>query len=140
MNVPFPATSVEIAAIRRRYLWMATSIFFLDLAITVIFMTASGSWASGWRQVGSSLLLLLGVNWLVVRYLFEPIRRYLDGKIPFEDIQRRLTQLPSSISPTPTSSSATTSPASAPSSSGTMAVTSACFSAATRLNSWWRCW
>lgn len=94
MNVPVAATSTEIAAIRRRYLWMATSIFFLDLAIAVIFMATSGSWGSAWRQVGSSLLLLLGVNWLVVRYLFEPIQRYLDGKIPFEDIQRRLTQLP----------------------------------------------
>ncbi len=94
MNVPVPATSAEVAAICRRYLWMATSVFFLDFAITVIFMAASGSWASGWRQVGSGLLLLLGANWLVVRHLFEPIQRYLDGKIPFEDIQRRLTQLP----------------------------------------------
>ncbi|MDP2378725.1 adenylate/guanylate cyclase domain-containing protein [Reyranella sp.] len=94
MNVPVPATSTEIAAIRRRYLWMATSVFFLDLAIAVIFMATSGSWGSAWRQVGSSLLLLLGVNWLVVRHLFEPVRLYLDGNIPFENIQRRLTQLP----------------------------------------------
>ncbi|MGQ0582625.1 MAG: adenylate/guanylate cyclase domain-containing protein [Reyranella sp.] len=94
MNVPVPATPAEIAAIRRRYLWMATSVFFLDFAITVIFMATTGSWASGWRQVGSGLLLLLGVNWLVARHLFEPIQRYLDGKVPFEDIQRRLTQLP----------------------------------------------
>ena len=88
------ATPADIIAIRRRYLWMATSVFFLDLAITVIFMMASGSWASSWRQVGVSLLLLLGVNWLVVRYLFEPIRRYLEGDLTFGDIQRRLTQLP----------------------------------------------
>jgi class 3 adenylate cyclase len=94
MSVPVPATSTEIAAIRRRYLWMATSVFFLDLAITVIFMAASGAWLNAWRSVGIGVLLLLGVNWLVVRRLFEPVRRYLEGKIPFEDIQRRLTQLP----------------------------------------------
>jgi class 3 adenylate cyclase len=90
MTIP----SREIAAIRRRYLWMATSVFFLDLAITVIFMATSGTWASGWRQVGISLLLLLCANWLIVRSIFEPIRRYLEGGLPFDDIQRRLTQLP----------------------------------------------
>ena len=31
------ATAAEIAGLRRRYLWMAMSIFVLDLAITVIF-------------------------------------------------------------------------------------------------------
>jgi class 3 adenylate cyclase len=81
-----------IAAIRTRYLWMATSVF--DLTITLIFMTTSGTWGSAWRQVGISVVLLLGVNWLVVRSLFEPIRRYLDGDLPFDAIQRRLTQLP----------------------------------------------
>lgn len=94
MNVPVPATSAEIAAIRRRYLWMATSVFFLDLAITVIFMAATGTWLNAWRSAGIGVVLLLGVNWLVVRHLFEPVRRYLEGSILFEDIQRRLTQLP----------------------------------------------
>ena len=38
MQDPVPATAAEIASIRRRYLWMATSVFFLDLAITLIFL------------------------------------------------------------------------------------------------------
>jgi class 3 adenylate cyclase len=88
------AAPAAIAAIRRRYLWMATSIFFLDLAIIVIFMAASGSWANAWRSAGIGVLLLLVANWLIARHLFEPIRRYLEGSLPFEDIQRRLTQLP----------------------------------------------
>lgn len=94
MNVPVPATSAEIAAIRRRYLWMATSVFFLDLAITLVFTTSSGAWDNAWRSIGSGVALLLVVNWLFDRQLFEPIRHYLEGRIPFEDIQRRLTQLP----------------------------------------------
>lgn len=94
MNTPVPATPAEIAAIRRRYLWMATSVFFLDLVITVIFMTASGTWSNAWRSVGIALLLLFVVNWLVARHLFEPIRSYLEGRLPFADIQRRLTRLP----------------------------------------------
>ncbi|MDP1839010.1 MAG: adenylate/guanylate cyclase domain-containing protein [Reyranella sp.] len=94
MNVPVPATSAEIAAIRRRYLWMATSVFFLDLAITLTFTASSGAWDNAWRSIGIGVTLLLVVNWLYDRYLFEPIRHYLEGRVPFEDIQRRLTQLP----------------------------------------------
>jgi class 3 adenylate cyclase len=94
MTTSTAISSREIAAIRRRYLWMATSVFFLDFAITVIFMGTSGTWASAGRQVGISLMFLLGVNWLVVRSIIEPIRRYLRGDLPFDDIQRRLTQLP----------------------------------------------
>lgn len=89
-----PPTPAEIASIRRRYLWMATSVFFLDLAITLVFTTSSGAWDNAWRSIGISVALLLVVNWLFDRYLFEPIRHYLEGRIPFEDIQRRLTQLP----------------------------------------------
>ena len=88
------ATATEIASISRRYLWMATSVFFLDLAITVVFMALSGSWLNAWRSVTIGIALLLVVNWLVARWLFTPIRRYLAGEIPFEAIQRRLTQLP----------------------------------------------
>ena len=88
------ATATEIASISRRYLWMATSVFFLDLAITVVFMALSGSWLNSWRSVTIGVALLLVVNWLVARWLFTPIRRYLAGEIPFEAIQRRLTQLP----------------------------------------------
>jgi class 3 adenylate cyclase len=89
-----PATAAEIASIRRRYLWMATSVFLLDLAITVIFTATAGSWSNLWRSAGTGFVLLLGANWLIARWMFEPIRRYLEGRIPFEDIQRRLTQLP----------------------------------------------
>ena len=77
MTVPVPATSAEIAAIRRRYLWMATSVFFLDLAITLVFTTSSGAWDNAWRSIGIGVALLLVVNWLYDRYLFEPIRHYL---------------------------------------------------------------
>ncbi len=88
------ASAIEIAALRRRYLWMATSIFFLDLAITLIFSATTGSWNNFWRSEGAGVLLLGGLNWLIARQLFEPIRRFLAGELPFDDIQRRLTQLP----------------------------------------------
>ena len=84
----------EIARLRQRYLWMANSVFFLDLAITLTFAAVSGSWNNLWRSEGAGILLLGLGNWLVARRLFEPIRRYLAGDVPFEDIQRRLTQLP----------------------------------------------
>ena len=88
------ATATEIADLRRRYLWMATSIFFLDLAITLIFSAAMGSWNNFWRSEGMGIVLLGAANWLIARRLFEPIRRFLAGELPFDDIQRRLTQLP----------------------------------------------
>jgi class 3 adenylate cyclase len=88
------ATPAEIAALRRRYLWMATSIFFLDLGITVIFMVMSGAWGNAWRTVGAGVILLLAFNWMISRRLFAPIQDYLEGRVPFASIQRRLTQLP----------------------------------------------
>jgi class 3 adenylate cyclase len=88
------ATASEVAALRRRYLWMAVSIYFVDLAITLIFAATTGSWANFWRSEGIGLLLMLGANWLIARRLFEPIRRFLVGEMPFDDVQRRLTQLP----------------------------------------------
>jgi class 3 adenylate cyclase len=94
MSMLDPATPATIAAIRRRYLWMATSIFFLDLAITLIFNAAAGSWANLWRTAGIGVLLMLGANWLIARWLFEPIRHYLEGRRSFESVERRLTQLP----------------------------------------------
>jgi len=94
MSTPEPATPAAIAAIRRRYLWMATSIFFLDLGITVIFLAANDAWANLWTSDAIGVVLLLGVNWLIARRLFEPIRRFLASEVPFEDVQRRLTQLP----------------------------------------------
>jgi len=84
----------EIAGLRRRYLWMAVSIFFIDLIITLIFSATAGSWNNLWRSEGIAVLLLLGGNWLIARYLFEPIRQFLVGELPFDLIQRRLTQLP----------------------------------------------
>jgi class 3 adenylate cyclase len=94
MSALEPATPAAIAAIRRRYLWMATSIFFLDLAITVMFTTVNGTWFNLWRTGGIGVVLLLGVNWLLARWLFEPIRHYLEGRASFESAERRLTQLP----------------------------------------------
>jgi class 3 adenylate cyclase len=88
------ASPVEIAAIRRRYLWMATSIAFVSLAINVIFAATTDSWSSLWRPASSTILLLGGANWLIARRLFELIRRFLAGEIAFDDVQRRLTQLP----------------------------------------------
>ena len=88
------ATAAEIAALRRRYLWMATSIFFLDLGITLTFMLLSGSWTNGWRAVISGVVFLLAINWLISRWLYQPIQAFLEGKLPFAAIQRRLTQLP----------------------------------------------
>ncbi len=84
----------EIAAIRRRYLWMAVSIFFLDLGIALIFRLVNGDWAQIWLPVTPGVVLLLGVNWWISRRRFEPIHRFLEGEIPFEQAERRLTQLP----------------------------------------------
>jgi class 3 adenylate cyclase len=88
------ATPQEIAAMRRRYLWMAVSVYFLDLIITLIFTATASSWNNLWRSAGIAVILLLGGNWLIARQLFEPIRRFLAGELPFDSIQRRLTQLP----------------------------------------------
>src|SRR5262245_38531424 len=89
-----PATAGEIARLRRRYLWMATSVAFLDLAITLMFSAATNAWPNLWRSAGAGLVLLLGVNWLIARQLFEPIRLFLEGRATFESVERRLTQLP----------------------------------------------
>jgi len=94
MNAPTPATPAEITAIRRRYLWMATSIFFLDLTITLIFSAAFSTWPGLWRTAGIGVVLMLGANWLIARRLFEPIRLFLEGRASFESAERRLTQLP----------------------------------------------
>ncbi len=89
-----PAAAADIAAIRRRYLWMATSVAVLSLTINVIFAATTDSWSSLWRPASSTILLLGGANWLIARQLFDPIRRFLVGEIAFDDVQRRLTQLP----------------------------------------------
>ena len=90
------ATPAEIAAIRRRYLLMATSIFVLDLAITLIFIGRRRRLGqSAGAPVGIGVVLLLGVNWLLAALAVRadpalPRRqRVLRGAS-----QRRLTQLP----------------------------------------------
>jgi class 3 adenylate cyclase len=88
------ATTAEIAALRRRYLLMATSIFALDLAITVTYSVLSGAWENAWRTIGAGVIMLLAFNWTISSRLFAPIQAYLEGKTSFDSIQRRLTQLP----------------------------------------------
>src|SRR5687768_8193701 len=92
MNVP--ATPAEIAAIRRRYLLMAVSAAGVDIAFNLVFVAMQGAWGYAPRSVGISLVLLLGVNYLVASRLFAPIALYLEGKSSFEQAQRRITQLP----------------------------------------------
>ncbi|MBS0526958.1 MAG: HAMP domain-containing protein [Proteobacteria bacterium] len=88
------ASAEEIARLRRRYLRMAVSICALDIGISVIFRIVNGGWEGLWISVVPSLVLLLGVNWLLAGRLFEPIRRFLKDEAKFEEIERRLTQLP----------------------------------------------
>ncbi len=89
-----PATAAEIASIRRRYLWMATSVGFIDIGIALIFIVLVGGWAYAPRSLGMGIALLFVVNFLLARQLFIPIQRYLRGEATFEATQRRLTQLP----------------------------------------------
>jgi class 3 adenylate cyclase len=89
-----PVTAAEIASIRRRYLLMATSATWLAVAISAVFAATTGSWPSLLRSAACSILLLLVINGLIARQLFKPIERFLKGELPFDDIQRRLTQLP----------------------------------------------
>ncbi len=84
----------EIAALRRRYLLMATSALPLDIAFTLVFIVMTGAWSFAPRSLGAAVVLLGGVNYLLARRLFAPIERYLKGEVKFDDIQRRLTQLP----------------------------------------------
>jgi len=88
------ATAAEVATLRRRYLWMAVSIFFFDFGISVIFRLVNGGWEGLWISAGPSVVLLLGVNCLLARRRFEPIHRFLKGEATFESAERRLTQLP----------------------------------------------
>ena len=87
------ATPAQIAAMRRRYLVMATSVFWLDLAIVVIFNAASDAAHNIWRSAISSVLML-AIIYLYSSWLFQPVRLFLEGKASFESAQRRLTQLP----------------------------------------------
>jgi len=94
MSPPGLVSPAERTRLRRRYLWMTTSIFFLDLGIALIFRAVNGEWQLFWVPVAPGVVLLLGVNWLLARRLYEPIERFLAGQATFETIERRLTQLP----------------------------------------------
>ena len=87
-------TAADALRLRRRYMLMALSIFVLDLAIIIGFSFVSGTWSNLWRTVGMGVVFLLIVNWAVAGWLFRPIDDYLHGRLPFDAIQRRLTQLP----------------------------------------------
>jgi class 3 adenylate cyclase len=84
----------NIAAIRRRYLLMATSCAWLDVVFTLVFIVMTGAWGFAPLSFGVGLALLLGVNWFLSTLRFRPIERYLRGETSFEETQRRLTQLP----------------------------------------------
>jgi class 3 adenylate cyclase len=84
----------DTSALRRRYLLMATSALPVDIAFTLVFIVMTGAWSFAPRSLGAAVILLGGVNYLLARRLFAPIERYLQGEAKFEDIQRRLTQLP----------------------------------------------
>jgi class 3 adenylate cyclase len=84
----------EITALRRRYLLMATSALPLDIAFTLVFIVMTGAWSFAPRSLGGSVVLLGFVNYFLASRLFTPIDRYLRGEAKFDDVQRRLTQLP----------------------------------------------
>jgi class 3 adenylate cyclase len=88
-----PATPAQIAAMRRRYLVMATLVVYLDLAIVVMFNVAADAADNIWRSALGTLAMLV-VLFFAARWLFEPVRLFLEGKASFESAQRRLTQLP----------------------------------------------
>lgn len=88
------ATASEIAGLRRRYLLRTVSAAGIDIIFTAVFVTFADAWAYAPRSIAVGLFLLLGVNALICRRLFVPIEEYLSGKRSFEDVERRITQLP----------------------------------------------
>ncbi|WP_395712167.1 adenylate/guanylate cyclase domain-containing protein [Reyranella sp.] len=88
------ASATAVAAIRRRYLLMATSCAGIDVAFSLVFYALNGVWSSAPRSIGTGLLVFLGVNYFLSSRLFAPIERYLAGNARFEETQRRITQLP----------------------------------------------
>ena len=73
---------------------MAVSAAGVDIAFNLIFVALNGAWSFAPRSVGISVILLVGVNYLVASRLFAPIELYLKAKGTFEQAQRRITQLP----------------------------------------------
>ncbi len=88
------ATAAEIANLRRRYLYMATSIFFLDLAITVIFMVLSDAWGNAPAYGGRGRDPVAGLQLDDLQPIVRADRGYLENRRCLSSIQRRLTQLP----------------------------------------------
>ena len=88
------ATASEIGSLRRRYLLRAVSAAGVDIVFTGVFVAFADAWAYAPRSIAVGLFLLLGVNALVCRRLFIPIEEYLSGRRSFEDVERRITQLP----------------------------------------------
>lgn len=88
------ATAPEIASVRRGYLLITVSAAPVDFLFTLGFLWLTGAWDFAPRSLGVGLLFMLGVNYLLAQRLFEPIRRFLVGEASFDDIQRRITQLP----------------------------------------------
>ena len=80
-------------SIKRRYYLLMLSVFLVDMVVSGIFMTLTGSWHLASRIIVSSALVLLVVNFLLAQWQFAPIARFLDGKIEFAAIERRMTQL-----------------------------------------------
>jgi HAMP domain-containing protein len=88
------ATAAEIASIRRRYLWMAGSAALIDAVFTLVFILLTGAWGFAPRSFAIGLTFMLGANLVLADRLFRPIQDFLEGRAAFEDVQRRVTQLP----------------------------------------------
>lgn len=88
------ASAKAVAAMRQRYLLMATSCAAIDVAFSLVYYTLYGVWSSAPLNIGLGLLFFLGVNYVLSVRLFAPIERYLSGGASFEETQRRITQLP----------------------------------------------
>ena len=94
MDVSVAATPAEVAAIRRRYLLMMASVYVVDLAFSLIYLSQSGNWSYGPYTLIPGAVVLLGANLPLATALFRPIDRFLRGDATFESAQRRITQLP----------------------------------------------
>jgi class 3 adenylate cyclase len=88
------ATASEIAGLKRRYLLRTISAAGVDIVFTGVFVSFADAWAYAPRSLAIGLFLLLGVNYLVCRRLFVPLEEYLSGRRRFEEVERRITQLP----------------------------------------------
>lgn len=94
MSVPVPASTAENTAIRRRYLWMIASVYVMDLAFALIYVSMAGHWAYAPYTLIPGAVLMLGVNVPLAYGLFRPIDRFLRGEATYDSAQRRITQLP----------------------------------------------